>query len=291
MMTDVAFTMLNAMADSDFETALDRHVEWGLSHLDLKGGILGKRLIDLTDDEAHQAARMVEERKLSVYCLSTTLFDEDIEAGEDIFLQEHFGKLDRLIEIAQILRPHFVRLLAAKTSRRAEIADSVDYLRSEQVWLIDLYRQAIEKLTIAGCRVTVENECHNCLMSNPEEIVGFFDCLGCGDAVGLAWDVQNLWQMGTPPTLHVYEQLKPLISYYHLKGGKSEFPDGPLKWRSSLEDASWPVEEITNQVIADGVSPVICLNGSHGERKTGYDYETVTERDLGYVKHKFGGRT
>jgi hypothetical protein len=291
MMTDVAFTMLNAMADSDFETALDRHVEWGLSHLDLKGGILGKRLIDLTDDEAHQAARMVEERKLSVYCLSTTLFDEDIEAGEDIFLQEHFGKLDRLIEIAQILRPHFVRLLAAKTSRRAEIADSVDYLRSEQVWLIDLYRRAIEKLATAGCCVTVENECHDCLMSNPEEIVGFFDCLGCGDAVSLTWDVQNLWQMGTLPTLQIYEQLKPLISYYHLKGGQSEIPDGPLKWRSSLEDASWPVEEITNKVIADGVSPVICLNGSHGERKTGYDYKTVTERDLGFVKHMFGGPT
>lgn len=288
-MTDVAFTMLNAMADSDFETALDRHVAWGLSHLDLKNGIFGKSLIDLTDDEARRVAKMVEERKLSVYCLSTTLFDEDVEVGEDVFLREHFGKLDRLIEIAEILKPHFVRLLAAKSSRRVEIEDSIDYLRSEQAWLIDLYRRAIEKLATAGCRVTVENECHDCLMSNSEEIVGFFEGLGCGDAVSLTWDVQNLWQMGTPPTLHTYEQLKPLIAYYHLKGGQSEFPDGPLKWRSSLEDASWPVDVITNQVIADGVSPVICLNGSHGEGKTGYDYETVTERDLAYVKRMFGG--
>ena len=57
-----------------------------------------------------------------------------------------------------------------------------------------------------------------------------------------------------------------------------------LKWRSGLEDAAWPVREITSQVIADGVSPVICLNGSHGERKADYDYTDVTERDLAYVR-------
>jgi hypothetical protein len=51
-----------------------------------------------------------------------------------------------------------------------------------------------------------------------------------------------------------------------------------------LEDASWPVVEITQQVVMDGVAPVICLNGSHGEAKAGYDYNNMTKRDLDFIR-------
>jgi hypothetical protein len=44
------------------------------------------------------------------------------------------------------------------------------------------------------------------------------------------------------------------------------------------------VTEITRRVIADGVSPVICLNPSHGRPRPGVDAGDVTERDLQYVR-------
>ena len=281
--------MLNSMAHRDFETALDRHAGWGLKHLDLKGGILGEDVVSLSSEQATQAKDMIESRGLSVYCMSTTLFDEFVEVGEDAFVVNHLDLVDRAIENANILQPHFVRLLAAKTRRRSEIVDSVSYLEKELGWLLGLYREAIEKISDAGFRVTIENECHDCLFANTGEIRGFFDRLDCGEKVSLTWDVQNLWQMGIFPTLAVYEDLKPWISYYHVKGGMAESTGGSLKWRSSLEDASWPVEQITRRVIEDGVSPVICLNGSHGERKADYDYENVTERDLIYMKRIWEG--
>ena len=288
-MPNVSFTMLNSMAHRDFETALDRHADWGLKHLDLKGGILGEDVVSLSSEQATQAKDMIESRGLSVYCMSTTLFDEFVEVGEDAFVVNHLDLVDRAIENANILQPHFVRLLAAKTRRRSEIVDSVSYLEKELGWLLGLYREAIEKISDAGFRVTIENECHDCLFANTGEIRGFFDRLDCGEKVSLTWDVQNLWQMGIFPTLAVYEDLKPWISYYHVKGGMAESTGGSLKWRSSLEDASWPVEQITRRVIEDGVSPVICLNGSHGERKADYDYENVTERDLIYMKRIWEG--
>ena len=288
-MPNVSFTMLNSMAHRDFETALDRHADWGLKHLDLKGGILGEDVVSLSSEQATQAKDMIESRGLSVYCMSTTLFDEFVEVGEDAFVVNHLDLVDRAIENANILQPHFVRLLAAKTRRRSEIVDSVSYLEKELGWLLGLYREAIEKISDAGFRVTIENECHDCLFANTGEIRGFFDRLDCGEKVSLTWDVQNLWQMGIFPTLAVYEDLKPWISYYHVKGGMAESTGGSLKWRSSLEDASWPVEQITRRVIEDGVSPVICLNGSHGERKADYDYENVPERDLMYMKRIWEG--
>jgi len=281
--------MLNSMADRDFDTAMDNHAEWGLAHLDLKGGVYGKDVIDLTDEEADRVASEAAARGLSTYCMSTTLFHDEVEKGEDHLKDEHFAKLDQTIAVARILKPTFVRLLGAKTEKRSQVADATDYLKSEHAWLLDLYRAAVEKVSDAGFQVTIENECHDCVFSTPEEIVSFFDVIDCGDAVSLTWDVQNLWQMGTFPSLDAYATLKPLISYYHVKGGLAEFEGGSLKWRSSLEDASWPVEVITRQVVSDGVSPVICLNSSHGERKDGYDYDDVTKRDLDYMRQRFGG--
>jgi sugar phosphate isomerase/epimerase len=109
------------------------------------------------------------------------------------------------------------------------------------------------------------------------------------DSVFFTYDVQNLWQMGTFPTLDVYRTLKPLIGYFHLKGGKAG-DDGRLLWKSTLEDASWPVVEMTREVVRDGVSPVICLNPSHGGKLEGYDYNRMVQRDLEYIRSVLEGK-
>ena len=288
-MTDVSITMLNSMADRDFETALDRHVEWGLRHLDVKDSVFGKGVADLSDAEAGRAAELIDARGLSLYCMSTQLFHGDVEVGEAAFREAHLEPLERTIAVARILRPSLFRLLSARTVRREQVTDSIAYLRAEHPWVIACYREAVQRLAAAGLRVTIENECHANIFANPEEVTGFFAELDCGDAVNLTWDVQNMWQMGTFPTLEVYGRLRPLLAYYHLKGGRTEPGSDALRWKSSLADASWPVREITRQVVADGVSPVICLNGSHGARKPGYSHDGVLERDLAFVSREIAG--
>ena len=288
-MTDVSITMLNSMADRDFETALDRHVEWGLRHLDVKDSVFGKGVADLSDAEAGRAAELIDARGLSLYCMSTQLFHGDVEVGEAAFRDAHLEPLERAIAVARILRPSLFRLLSARTVRREQVTDSIAYLRAEHPWVIACYREAVQRLAAAGLRVTIENECHANIFATPEEVTGFFAELDCGDAVNLTWDVQNMWQMGTVPTMDVYRGLRPLLAYYHLKGGQAEPGSRSLRWKSSLEDASWPVREITRQVVADGVSPVICLNGSHGARKPGYSYDGVLERDVAFVRREIAG--
>jgi hypothetical protein len=111
----------------------------------------------------------------------------------------------------------------------------------------------------------------------------FFRALGSDCGASFTWDIQNLWSMGTPPSPEVYEQLTPFIGYVHLKGGQAG-EDGALRWRSSLREATWPVAEITARVVADGVSPVICLNPSHGApRPDDADGRTV-EDDIAYLR-------
>ncbi|MFC1713575.1 TIM barrel protein [Candidatus Poribacteria bacterium] len=282
----VEVTILNSMAGREFEQALDQHVSWDIEILDLKDAIFGKNIAQLTEDQAADAAILIRERGLSVYCFSTGLFHGDIELGEKRFREDYLDKVDYVIELGGILQPDMIRLLSARTSRRAEIEDSVEYIRTQHPWLIPLYAEAIHRLYESGFDVTIENEVGGCIFSNPEEITDFFEELDCGEEVCFTWDVQNLWQMGIYPTMEVYNKLKDLIGYYHLKGGQSG--DGahgsPLRWRSSLEDASWPVVEITRQAVMDGVCEVICLNPSHGEQKEGYDYSNIVERDLDFIR-------
>ena len=285
MAKSVRLTMLNSMGGAEFGRSLDTHIAWGLKTVDLKDCIFGKRVTDLDDADLVPVRQLIDERGLDVSNLSTVLFEGAVEAGPEAWRAEYLAKIPRTIEIAQALQPRCIRLLACRTERRSEIDDSTAYLEEVHSWAIAMYREAIEQISRAGFAVLIENEAHKCIWSNPAEVLSFFERLGMG--AGFMWDIQNMWQMGTFPSVAVYRQLRPLIRQVHLKGGMSETPGGPLRWRSALEDASWPVKEILCQVLADGVSPVICLNPSHGEPKPGYDYRNVTRRDVDFLRREF----
>ena len=285
-MAGAGLTVLNSMAGRNFEKALEQHLIWGLSALDLKDCVLDKRVTDLWGFELEQVVAMIEDRDLTVYCLSTNLFDDEVENGKEAFAERHLKPIERVIRIAEVLDPNLVRLIAPRSTQRAEIPDGVAHLKKKCDWVMPQYVEAIEQIYEAGFRVTIENEARGSLLANAEEVLDFFDALGFSGEVCFTWDVQNMWQMGTYPTVEVYEQLKAVIGYVHLKGGQSEPNSTALKWKSSLEDASWPLVEIASRAVADGVSPVICLNPSHGEEKPGYDYRNIVQRDIEFIRQE-----
>lgn len=277
-------TMLNEMAGSDFAAALAAHRAWGIRTLDLKGGIFGKSLLDLTDAEAADAGRLIREYGMTVYCLSTTLFHPEVELGEEAFRRAQLAGVARAIALAHVLQPRVIRLLAAQTRQRPVLSDSIAYLRRAHPWVIPLYREAVDLITAAGFHTTIENEVGACILATPREVTDFFAALDRPETAHFTWDVQNFWECGTFPTLDAYARLKPLIGYYHVKGGQTGDDGRALQWCSALEDASWPVVEITRQVVSDGVSPVICLNPSHGRRKPDYSYADMVGRDLAFLR-------
>jgi hypothetical protein len=108
-----------------------------------------------------------------------------------------------------------------------------------------------------------------------------------------------MWQSGTYPSLEAYRTLRPLMDYFHLKGGRSANGGvGPLTFRCPLGQASWPVREIVAAVLADEASPVICLNPSHGAAPDGYEFGSAQDRagmmraealhDVAFLRENFG---
>lgn len=285
-MSESKLTLLNSMVSEDFEESLRIHREWGLEWLDIRDGVYGHWVKTLDVNTAKRAKEKIDEAGLKVYCLSTSLFFADIERGERFFREQHLAKVDRHIEVAEVLQPKVTRLIAAQLPSRGEDEAAMDLIESEYPWVIDVYREAIDRITGSGLSVTIENEAFRCFLSRLDDFERFFAALDRDGKVGLTWDVQNHWATGVFPTREVYERLRPLIQYYHVKGGQDDGTSARnLKWNCSLEDSDWPVRELTEAVALDGVSPVICLNPSqHGEQNPDYDYSNIVKRDIDFLR-------
>lgn len=283
-MSTAALTMLNSMADADFDTAILRHVECDIEHLDIRDGIAGKWVKDVTVEEAREAKSQIDEAGLQVFCLSTSLFSGDVTEGEEAFRSKHVHAVDHILELAGVLQPKLVRIIAAQVPGRRQDQSAVEQLDRDCPWLIEQYREVVDRIAGAGHTATIENEAKQSFLSRTQDFVDFFEWLD-RPHVSLTWDINNQWATGVYPTLDDYARLKPLIRYFHLKGGQHEGDDLRLKWNSSLEDSTFDVLGITSQVVADGTSPVICLNPSqHGENKPGYDYSDLVWRDVDFLR-------
>lgn len=277
-------TILNDIVDQDFEKSLEIQKSWGIQILDLRN-VYGKSIIGLSNEEAELAAKAVKLKGMEVYCLSFGLMYGDIEMGEQKFRERYMPLISRAIEIARILQPKVVRLLSAHSTKRTEFEDSMEYIGKYHPWVIPVYQEAVDQIAEAGLKSTIENEVKGNILATPNEILDFFSLLNRPGKVSFTFDVQNLWLMGTFPTIEVYSKLRPLIQYYHLKGGMSDGNDAVLKWQSTLEDAGWPVIEITKQLVEDGLCDAICLNPSHGEMKENYNYDDVHAKNVEYLRN------
>jgi hypothetical protein len=303
---EVELTALSGMGSRDFDLAVDRFAGWNLRWIDVWGRIYGKPIAELDTETAGRAAAAMERAGLRAYCLSSLVFDDHVERGEEVFRTEHLGTLDRILETAAILKSRFVRLIAGKLDD-AGAGHTVDRLKNEHPWVAEVYREAARRIVDAGFTPTVENEVRDCFLAQPRDFAEFVEWVQPPDRFRLTWDIQNAWQMGAFPTLEAYRTLRPLIGYVHTKGGRAADDDPTrLEWNVGLESASWPVVEIIQAVVEDGVSPVVCLNPSHGEWLEGYDYgppgsfgpdvprprwdfSAVTERDLEFLRTHIKG--
>jgi sugar phosphate isomerase/epimerase len=282
-------TILNSMASADFEESMRLHREWGLHWVDLRDAIYGRRVEELDLAAAREAKRYLDDLGLEVHCVSTNVFVEQVAHGEAVF-REQLQTLEKVMELCAILQPRLVRLNAADFAQRSADANSVRVIKDHYPWLVDVYRDGIDMVAAHGIVPTIENEAFDTSLSKPEEFVEFFQWLDRPGTAALTWDVQNQWSSGVFPSIAVYRQLKPFMRYYHVKGGQAEPGSSKLAWNVALEDASWPVVEITSAVVEDGVSPVICLNqAQHGAQKDGYDYDGMVKRDLDFLRASVPG--
>jgi sugar phosphate isomerase/epimerase len=290
--------MLAEMMDRDLPRAVSQLAELNIRQLDLKTSIFGRAIEDLEDQQREQLAQLIADSGSSVYCFSSTLGHRDVCAvDERAFRAEMETGIANMIATAQTVRPAKVRLLSCWVGEHRNEPDQLAAIERHAPWVVAAYRDAIDQIADAGLAPTIENE-PNTILASPGGTVAFFERLE-RPAATYTWDVQNMWQSGSYPSLEAYRTLRPIMDYFHLKGGRSaDGAPGPLDFRCPLEQASWPVREILDAVLADDASPVICLNPSHGAMPENYEFgsldnraammRTEALRDVAYLRINFG---
>ena len=287
-MVSAELTILNSMASVDFDQAVAIHKEWNLNWTDLRDNIWGKRVEELTVEEAIRAHETLAEVGLGVACLSTGIFFEDVRRGPEIF-REHLDRVPQVLGVADELQPRMIRLIAGQLPALERGRSATEALREEFPWVIDTYREAIDLIEERGHRATIENEAFECFLSDTDDFLRFFEWLDRPN-VKLTWDINNQWATGRFPTISDYDSLREIVGYFHLKGGQAATGSSKLAWNCALEDSDYDVREITQRVVDDGTSPVICLNPSqHGDAKPSYDYSRLAQRDLTYLRGSVRG--
>lgn len=277
-----AVTATNSMFGADVFAQLDSQHALGIRHLDLKDKIFGKAVIDLTVDEAHAVAGRAAALDMQVYCMSTVLFDDDAARGERHFAEHHVSRIDEALRVAETLRPTWIRVMAAQSSGRRPGESLAEHLESVP-WLIDAYRDVIARVHAAGFATIIENEINDGILRGPDDVETFFGRVRGVGSVGFTWDIQNMWETGTFPSLDVYERLRPHLNYVHVKGGRMTAGD-PTLWKARLREASWPVAEIL-AAAADHAGLVICVNPCHGTvPPEGYDEFQSAVDDIRFVQ-------
>jgi sugar phosphate isomerase/epimerase len=296
--------MLVEMLGADTAAAVRDLAALGIRDLDLKQHVFGRSIADLDDATRDRLAALLAETGTSAYCFSSVLGHQDVgSVGETAFRRDLETGVANMLETARVARPAKVRLLACKLGDRAVDAEAnadaavVADLDRRAPWVWAAYRDAVDALAAAGLAATIENE-PDSVLANPAATGAFFAKLD-RPGIGFTWDIQNMWQAGTWPSVDVYRTLRPLTDYVHLKGGRCRDGEpGPLAFRCPLDEAAWPVREIVAAVLADGASPVICLNPSHGAIADGYSLARLAGtpeltraealRDVAFLRATFG---
>jgi sugar phosphate isomerase/epimerase len=279
----VQLTLLSSILGGDFPLALERQKALGLRFLDLKDGLWGKSVEQLNKDEAIRADALIEGHGLAVHCFSTSIGHTSLDPNTDetAFRARHQPALENALRVAQIMRPQVIRLLAPRLSPETGEA-AIARLQREFPWAIRVYRDWVDQIAAQGFGILIENEARGCLLASVHDVQSFFVILD-QPAARYTWDVQNLWQSGTFPSLEVYRQLQPLIGAVHLKGGRGD-DNQTLKWATPLDEASWPVLDIVHEIVADGVAPFICLNPSHGQKPPGWNDWEVAQHEVAWLR-------
>ncbi len=272
------------MAGTDFEQACRRHAELGIKWLDLKDGLWGENINNLSPANARRAAAIAHDHGLKVFCFSTALCDSELNEGETTFRARHLPTLDHVLKIADILEPGHIRLISARLQPFPAIESTLAVVERDYPWTFGVYREMVDRISESGRGVLIENETGNIIFNRPEAILRFFERLDRPDRARYTWDVQNLWQTGVFPALDVYHRLKSVIGCLHLKGGRTGGHGEKLVYASSLEDASWPVVDIVRAAVTDGVAPFFCLNPSHGQKPPGFEVWATAQGDVAFLR-------
>lgn len=196
--------------------ALDWIAAEGLRYAEIRM-VDGKNVAALSDEEADRVRREAEARGLSISGVASPLFKcaldpaREVETGdrfgqEEESVEAHFGKLARVMDIAERLGTRFIRIFSFWRER-----DPALYTSEIAAHL----SRAAAMAEARGQILLLENE-RSCNGGYAAEVASFVKAVGSPHLRAL-WDPGNEAQSGTWSFPKDYETVRDTLAHVHIK--------------------------------------------------------------------------
>jgi len=278
--TMIEISVMTDQLGLDFESAVKQLAHWGVEWVDLRGGIYGKGIDDVTDSEAERAKDALVEHGLRVACLATRLASpwKDHDLWDERDWEAELEHLDRLVELAKAFNTDLLRVYAYRKPNPDAALDRPD-LEKYMEPVSQRLREAAEVAAGQDIRLVLENETFS-LVGTCSELRQVLDAVG-HEALLACWDVANGWACGEQPYPDGYDQIRDSIGYVHIKGAKSQTGDPDAYGGVALvgqDDLDY--QTILSALVSDGYDGKIALHPHHNLFLDAYKLRDEANPDL-----------
>jgi len=214
---------LTAITDEisqNFEHALDVLLEYGIRHAELRG-LWGTNIADLSPEQAQRAKNALEERGMSVVCLSTPFYKCDLALNS-----ENEGEKAGPMHLAQ---PRTFEQQKDILRRCADLAElfGTKYLRVFTFWrkavltpeieaqIVEAFQEPLAFAKERGLTLLLENE-YSCYIGTGEEAARIVQTINHPN-LKIVWDPGNAFCADEVPYPNGYNAIKPYFVHMHIK--------------------------------------------------------------------------
>ncbi len=240
-MIDICF-FADEVSKADFEEAIRLGVQAGANTVEVRGGVWGKHVTEIDDDDVKRAQDVLSSYDVRVACIGSPFGKCAIDDAQEY--EQHLRYFERMVELAHAFDTRIIRGFAfwnphrrIKGARRPDINDYLERIVEKLTPVIPIAESAKVKLAFENENATLAGTC--------EETRAVITALGNSPALTSCWDVNNGLHCGENPLPDGYAHIKGLVTHVHVKPNSQ-------KSLNPIGENGLKYEQILETLVADG---------------------------------------
>ena len=232
------------VSKEDFDEAVKLSVEAGADTVEVRGGIWGKHVTQIDDDDVKRMQDVLAKYGATVASIGSPFGKCSHEDEEEY--QQHLRYFDRMVELAHAFETDVIRGFAfwqpnwkERGHPRANIDDYLDIVAEKLAPIVPIAESGNVTLSFENEGATLAGTC--------EDTRKVIDALGNSPALTSCWDVNNGLHCGENPLPDGYAHIKGLVTHLHIKPNKN-------KNLNPIDDTCTTYEQLLQTLVDDGYS-------------------------------------
>ena len=195
----------------DFDEAVRLGVEAGAEAVEIRGGLWGKSVTTIDDDDVKRMQDVLSRYNVRIACIGSPVGKCHYDRKEEY--ETHLRYFDRMVELAHAFGTKVIRVFSFWNVKRGEgeRPNLEEYLDT----FVKLLNPIVRTAEAEGLLLSFETE-GSTMIGTCREARMIIDALG-SKAATVCWDVMNSYRCGEAPYPDGYSHIKGLISHFHVK--------------------------------------------------------------------------